>query len=106
MLHAELNIAQPPTSFSIYNNITSSAINDVSESFIMQASREDVAENEKDDASHTTVVLMVPEKKRGHVSLNGIISATSFDTGKVLDTEIMSKFCFVCHTNLISQICV
>jgi hypothetical protein len=29
--------------------------------------------------------------------------ATSFDTGKVLDIEIMSKFCFAYHTNPTSQ---
>jgi hypothetical protein len=31
------------------------------------------------------------------------ISATSFDRGKFLDVEIMSKFWFVCHINLTSQ---
>jgi hypothetical protein len=31
------------------------------------------------------------------------MSATFFDTEKVLDIEIMSKFCIVCHTNPTSE---
>jgi hypothetical protein len=54
MLCAMLNIPQPPTSFSIYNNAIGSAVADVSESFRMQAAREAVAENEEDDPSHIT----------------------------------------------------
>jgi hypothetical protein len=42
-------------------------------------------------------------QKCGYTSLNGIISATSFDTGKILDIEVKSKFCFVCHTNPTSE---
>ena len=32
-------------------------------------------------------------QKRGHTSLNGIVSVTSIDTGKVFDIHAMSKFC-------------
>lgn len=32
-------------------------------------------------------------QKRCHTSLNGVISATSFDTGKVVDVSIISNFC-------------
>jgi hypothetical protein len=39
----------------------------------------------------------------GHTYLNGTISATSVETGKVLDIELMSKSCFVCHKNPNSQ---
>lgn len=49
------------------------------------------------------LVLMAAGKKRGHSSLYVIISATSFDKGKVLDMEIMNKLCFVCHTNPVSE---
>lgn len=30
-------------------------------------------------------------QKRGHTSLNGVVTATSFDTGKVIDVSVMSK---------------
>jgi hypothetical protein len=98
-----LNIPQPPTSFSAYNKTIGSAVADVSESSMMRAAREAVAENEQDDPSHTTACFDGTWQKRGHTSLYGIMSATSFDTGKVLDIEIVSKFCFVCHTNLTFQ---
>jgi hypothetical protein len=60
MLCAVLNIPQPPTGFSIYNQTAGSAVDNVSESSIMQATREDVAEKEEDDLSHITACLMVP----------------------------------------------
>lgn len=31
--------------------------------------------------------------KRRHTSQNGVVTATSIDTGKVLDVHIMSKYC-------------
>ena len=50
---------------------------------MMQAARETVAENKEDDPSHITACFDGSWQKRGHPSLNGIISATSFDTGEV-----------------------
>lgn len=32
-------------------------------------------------------------QKRGHTSMNGVVTVTSFDTGKVMDFECLSKFC-------------
>jgi hypothetical protein len=55
MLCAVLYISQPPTSLSIYNKAIGSAVADVSLSFVMQADREAVAENEEGDLSHITV---------------------------------------------------
>jgi hypothetical protein len=49
MLCAMLNIPQPPTSFSTYNKTNGSAVDGVSESSVMQAAREAVAENKEDD---------------------------------------------------------
>lgn len=36
-------------------------------------------------------------QKRGHTYLNGIVSAASMDTGKIIDVEIFSKFCKCKH---------
>jgi hypothetical protein len=69
----------------------------------MQAAREAVTEKEEDDPSHITACFDGTWQKRGHTSMNSIISATSFDTGKDLDVEIVSNICFVCHTNPTSQ---
>jgi hypothetical protein len=83
MLCAMLNIPQPPTSFGIYNKNTGSAVDDVSESSMMQAAREAVEENEEDDPSRVTACFDGSWQKCGHTSPNGIISATSFNKGKV-----------------------
>ncbi|GFV78889.1 uncharacterized protein TNCV_4079891 [Trichonephila clavipes] len=47
-------------------------------------------------------------QRRGHLSLNGCVSAISIDTGKVLDMEVMSKMCRLClkkHENRIAHEC-
>jgi hypothetical protein len=54
MFCAVLQIPHPPTSFGIYNKTIGSAVADVSESFMMQAARDAVVENEEHDPSHTT----------------------------------------------------
>lgn len=42
-------------------------------------------------------------QKRGHTSLNGVITATSFDTGKVLDFECLTKYCACCSSKEIKN---
>jgi hypothetical protein len=98
-----LNIPQLPTSFSISNKKIGSAVAAVSVSFMMQAAREAVAQNEEGDLSHITACFDGTWQTRAHTTLTGIMSATSVDRGKVLGIEIMSKCCFVCHTNPTSQ---
>lgn len=36
-------------------------------------------------------------QRRGHSSLNGCVAVLSINTGKLLDLEIMSKFCRICN---------
>lgn len=38
-------------------------------------------------------------QKRGHTSNNGIVSATSIESGTVWDVEVLSKCCPNCRTN-------
>jgi hypothetical protein len=70
---------------------------------MMQAAREAIAENEEADPSHITACFVGTWQKWGRASLDGIISATSVNKGKVVDIGIMTKSCFVCHTNPTSQ---
>jgi hypothetical protein len=88
MLRTMLIIPQSATSFSVYNKTIGSAVADVSVSFMMQAARETVAEDEEDDPSHITVCFDGTWQKRGHTSLNDIVSATSVDRGKLLGREV------------------
>ena len=37
-------------------------------------------------------------QKQGHQSLFGVVVVTSWDTGQVLDTKILSKWCAMCNT--------
>ena len=38
-------------------------------------------------------------QKRGFSSLNGVVAAISIDTGKVVDCEIMARYCKACKSN-------
>jgi hypothetical protein len=49
MLCAVLNIPHPPAGSSIYNKTVDLSVADVSVSFMMEAARDIVAENEEDD---------------------------------------------------------
>lgn len=47
-------------------------------------------------------------QRRGHTSLNGCVSVISIDTGKVLDIQVMSKYCRICEgddNNTTDHIC-
>lgn len=34
-------------------------------------------------------------QRRGHQSLNGVVICTSIDSGKIMDVEVLSKFCLL-----------
>ncbi|XP_018497093.1 uncharacterized protein LOC108864993 [Galendromus occidentalis] len=46
-----------------------------------------------DGSTDIAVALDGSWQKRGFTSLNGLVTATSFDTGKVLDVSVLSKYC-------------
>lgn len=49
-----------------------------------------------DDIIDIKVTCDATWQRRGHQSLYGIVVVASWDTGKVLDVELLSKFCFEC----------
>jgi hypothetical protein len=49
-----------------------------------------------------TIAIDGSWQKRGHTSLNGVITATSVDTGKVIDADLLSKH-FRCKNKFIGQ---
>lgn len=57
------------------------------------AVEEAVKVNDNPQKRDLCVVVDSSWQKRGHLSLNGILSVTSVDTGKVFDINVMSKFC-------------
>ena len=37
-------------------------------------------------------------QRRGHQALYGVVVVASWDTGQVLDTEVLSKWCSMCNS--------
>lgn len=90
-----LNIPPPPTVFSKYERVLGQATDSVCKESMHQAVTEAIAVNCNEDREprDLCVALDGSWQKRGHQSLNGIVSVTSVDTGKVIDIHCMSKHC-------------
>lgn len=86
-----MNLPTPPTRYIKYNKLIGKYVKDVCLQSMTSALDEAVKKN--DDSRDICIALDGSWQKRGHTSLNGVISATSFDTGKVIDVSIKSKFC-------------
>lgn len=95
-LCAVMNLPKPPTRFTSYNDNLNNAVRECAEVSMALAVREAVVCN--DESKDLTVALDGTWQKRGHTSNNGVVSATSVATGKVLDVEILSKYCQGCVT--------
>lgn len=101
MLCAILNLPPPSTARRRYTNITASALKVVCEESMMNATSLAVEENEKciegsEEKTDLSVAFDGSWQKRGYRSKNGFATVTSVDTGKVLDLEVMTKFCSGC----------
>lgn len=86
-----MNLAPPPTHFESYVDVLGSAVEDVCFEGMTKAVEEAVVENE--GSRDLPVAIDGTWQKRGHTSMNGVITATSFDTGKVIDVSILTKYC-------------
>lgn len=91
VLCAVLNTPTPPSKFSRYNNILAKSLERVAIVTMKDAVEQAVEVN--GGSRDLSVALDGTWQKRGHVSLNGVVTATSVDTGLVVDVEVMSKFC-------------
>jgi hypothetical protein len=94
---ALMNLPPPPLKFVTHIKALVNALEPAAEESMLKAANEAVEENSGDN--QIAAAFDGTWQKRGHTSLNGIVSATSFDTGKVLDLEIMSKYCQGCIKN-------
>lgn len=86
-----LNVPPPPTTYTRYEKFLGQKTEELCEQSMLLATEEAVSSN--DNCRDISVTLDGSWHKRGHVSLNGIVSLTSIDTGKVLDIHCMSKHC-------------
>lgn len=85
-----LNIPAPPTKYRKHEEKLCRAIEELSRDSMKKAVKEVVTMNKSSDLC---VAVDGSWQKRGHMSLNGVLSVTSDDTRKVIDVSIMSKFC-------------
>ncbi|GFU88226.1 uncharacterized protein TNCV_846191 [Trichonephila clavipes] len=90
-----MNLPQPPTRFSPYGKRILNAAKLVYEDSIQNAAKEAICENEGN--KNIAVAVDGTWQKRGYTSLNGVVTVTSIDTGKVIDVDILSKYC-ACKT--------
>ncbi|KAJ4449706.1 hypothetical protein ANN_01110 [Periplaneta americana] len=76
------------------NSVSDNAVSEVALESMSNAVREAVSES---NSTHLTVACDGTWQKRGHTSLNGVVTTTSVNTGKVLDVHTLSKSCNICH---------
>ncbi|GFU97297.1 uncharacterized protein TNCV_3889121 [Trichonephila clavipes] len=86
-----MNLPQPPTRFSPYGKRILNAAKLVYEDSIQNAAKEAICENEGN--KNVAVAVDGTWQKRGYTSLNGVVTVTSIDTDKVIDVDILSKYC-------------
>lgn len=88
-----LNIPSPPTKFQKHEMFISHHLELLCKESMKLAVEEAIAECESPNDRNLCVAVDGSWQKRGHTSLNGIVSVTSVDNGKVVDIEVMSKYC-------------
>ncbi|KAG8291178.1 hypothetical protein J6590_108179 [Homalodisca vitripennis] len=101
-----LNLPQPPTKFALYNAIIHEQCKKVAFDSMKNAVEGAVEGNKiiiEEEMRNTPGVILEPRdisagfdgtwQRRGHQSLNGVVTCTSIDSGKVLDVEVLSKYC-------------
>lgn len=80
-----------PAAFKYYTNVLLKAAKEVSKYSMERAVTQAVKDN--DDEHDLTAIFDGSWQRRGHSSLNGIVSAIGGDACKVLDIKIFSKHC-------------
>lgn len=83
----------PPMTMSNYDKI-SDKFTIVAENIAEKSMHNAVAEHSSNDIG---ISVDGTWQKRGFVSLNGVVAVVSMKTGKVLDAEILSRYCRLCQ---------
>lgn len=91
---ALLDLPKPPQKYFSYHKKLLTAIQDCAEDSMLRATQEAVEEN--NGCTDLAVAVDGSWQRRGFKSLNGLVSVTSFDTGKVMDVSVHSKYCHKC----------
>lgn len=100
MLCGMLNLPAPSTAVSKYTGVLREALQNVAEESMQRATSEAVEANvveENDLATDIAIAFDGTWQKRGFISKNACCTVTSVDTGKVLDVEVLTKYCSGCE---------
>lgn len=92
-----LNLPQPPSKFKSYIDVLCKSTGIVAQRSMTKAVEEAVIENknimENENPRDLSAAFDGTWQKRGFKSLNGVVTCTSVDSGKVLDIHVLSKYC-------------
>lgn len=91
---AVMNLPPPPAKFEKFYDSLTDALSSACTKSMIKAVEEAVSSN--DNVRDISVALDGSWQKRGHTSMNGVVTATSMDNGKVIDFECLTKYCFKC----------
>ncbi|GFW91454.1 uncharacterized protein TNCV_3376201 [Trichonephila clavipes] len=91
-----MNLPPPPKRFYESLHALNNATEKVAKASMALAASETLSFNNGNP--NVPVAIDGTWQKRGHTSLNGVVTAVSVDTGKVVDAEILSRKCS-CHFN-------
>lgn len=98
-LCAVMNLPNPPSKFAPYVKVIGDSLSNVAEKSMIAATNEAIAVNTNKIKTDIRIAGDGSWQRRGHTSLNGVMTVTSADTGKVIDVECMTKFCHGCSKN-------
>ncbi|KAJ8874900.1 hypothetical protein PR048_022790 [Dryococelus australis] len=90
-----LDLPQPLSGMNKYTEVIGIAVGTVAEASMKTAAEEAIQLNDGD--KNIPVAFYGTWQKRGHTSKNSVTAATSVDSGKVLDFEVLTKHCFKCN---------
>lgn len=94
----------PPPRFEKYTKLLLGSLQQVSTATMRRAIQETLESN--DGNNNIAAAFDGTWQKRGHTSLNGVVTATSLETGKVIDIECLTKYCYGCKTSNADHECV
>jgi hypothetical protein len=92
---AVMNLPSPPSRFQQITSILGNATKEAASESMQNAVQEAV---EIEGSRDLTVAIDGSWQKRGFKSKNGVVSATTITSGKVIDVEILSKYCPTCKS--------
>ncbi|GFY49561.1 uncharacterized protein TNIN_419961 [Trichonephila inaurata madagascariensis] len=85
-----MNLPQPPTSFSLYGKRILNDAKLAYEDSIQNAAKEAILQNGNENIAVAEDGI---RQSRGYTSLNFVVTVISIDKGKVIDVDILSKYC-------------